>query len=201
VSWPHSHQPVRPTTVRRRCTGSTTRPAWRIGESVRFHTEIGYWFWDAEHELVMRALITPRGIMVLAGGTARSGATALTVSANAGEEDFGILSNPHLRPTADTTQFPNDGRPLGARRVLLRPSDLHVPTPQRRSVLPSRPEHAHAHQVAAADPRRARSPRQPRHRRSNRPRLAYRTSAYSDDPLLLLTRGVRGVLIALSRTP
>jgi hypothetical protein len=82
-----------------------TTTAWRIGEAVPFHTEIGYWFWDAEHELVMRALITPRGIVVLAGGAARTDATALTVSADAGEEDFGILSNPHLRPTADTTQF------------------------------------------------------------------------------------------------
>jgi hypothetical protein len=79
--------------------------AWRIGEAVPFHTEIGYWFWDVDHEMVMRALVTPRGIVVLAGGAARSDATALTVSANAGEEDFGILSNPHLRPTADTTQF------------------------------------------------------------------------------------------------
>src|SRR5262249_20686809 len=71
-----------------------------------------------------------------------------------------------------------------AGRVLVRPADLHVPTPQRRSVLLRRPKHAHAHQVAAADPFHARSPRQPRQRRSNGPRLAYRTWAYSDDSLL-----------------
>ena len=47
-----------------------TTTAWRIGEEEPFHTEIGYWFWDAEHELVMRAVITPRGIVVLAGGSA-----------------------------------------------------------------------------------------------------------------------------------
>jgi hypothetical protein len=79
--------------------------AWRMDEEMPFHTEIGYWFWDAEHELVMRGVITPRGIMVLAGGPARPGDTTLTVSADAGADDFGILSNPHLRTTARTTQF------------------------------------------------------------------------------------------------
>jgi hypothetical protein len=43
--------------------------------------------------------------MVLAGGPARPGDTTLTVSADAGADDFGILSNPHLRSTARTTQF------------------------------------------------------------------------------------------------
>jgi hypothetical protein len=79
--------------------------AWRVDEEMPFHTEIGYWFWDAEHELVMRGVITPRGIMVLAGGAARPGDTTLTVSADAGADDFGILSNPYLRTTARTTQF------------------------------------------------------------------------------------------------
>ena len=82
-----------------------TTTAWRIDEDAPFHTEIGYWFWDAEHELVMRAVITPRGIVVLAGGSARPRDTTLTVSADAGAEDFGILTNPHLRTTARTTQF------------------------------------------------------------------------------------------------
>ena len=43
--------------------------------------------------------------MVLAGGSARPGDTTLTVSAEAGADDFGILSNPHLSATARTTQF------------------------------------------------------------------------------------------------
>ena len=82
-----------------------TTTAWRMDEEVPVHTEIGYWYWDAAHELVMRALITPRGIVVLAGGSARPGDTTLTVSAEAGADDFGILSNPQLRTTAGTTQF------------------------------------------------------------------------------------------------
>ena len=82
-----------------------TTTAWRMDEEVPFHTEIGYWLWDAEHELVMRGVITPRGIVVLAGGSARPGDTTLTVSAEAGADDFGILSNPYLSTTARTTQF------------------------------------------------------------------------------------------------
>jgi hypothetical protein len=76
-----------------------------MDEETPFHTEIGYWFWGAEHDLVMRAVIRPRGIVVLAGGSARPGDTTLTVSAEAGVEGFGILSNPHLSTTARTMQF------------------------------------------------------------------------------------------------
>jgi hypothetical protein len=82
-----------------------TTTAWRIGEDDPFHTEVGYWFWDAAHNLVMRGLVTPRGIVVLAGGSATPGDTVLTVVAKAGFEEFGILSNPHLIPTAKTTEF------------------------------------------------------------------------------------------------
>ena len=82
---------------------STT--AWRIGEDQPFHTEIGYWFWDDEHRLVMRGLVTPRGIVILAGGSANPDDTVLTVTAKEGAEDFGILTNPHLKPTARTTEF------------------------------------------------------------------------------------------------
>jgi hypothetical protein len=82
-----------------------TTTAWRIGEDDPFHTEIGYWFWDAEHSLVMRGLVTPRGIVALAGGSASPGDKVLTVAAEAGGEGFGILSNPYLTPTAQTTAF------------------------------------------------------------------------------------------------
>ena len=82
-----------------------TTTAWRMDEEVPFHTDVGYWFWDAEHEIVMRGVITPRGIVVLAGGSARPGDTTLTVIAEAGADDFGILSNPYLSTTARTTQF------------------------------------------------------------------------------------------------
>ena len=79
--------------------------AWRLEEAEPFHVEIGYWFWDAEHQLVMRGLVTPRGILLLAGGTARPDDTVITVTADADSDTYGILSNPYLMTTARTTRF------------------------------------------------------------------------------------------------
>jgi hypothetical protein len=79
--------------------------AWRLEEAEPFHVEIGYWYWDAEHELVMRGLLTPRGIAVLAGGTAKPDDTIIRVAAGSESDTFGILSNPRLLDTARTTSF------------------------------------------------------------------------------------------------
>jgi hypothetical protein len=79
--------------------------ACRLEDAEPFHVEIGYWYWDAEHELVMRGLLTPRGIAVLAGGTAKPGDTIITVAAASESDTFGILSNPYLLDTARTTSF------------------------------------------------------------------------------------------------
>jgi hypothetical protein len=79
--------------------------ASRLQEVEPFHVEIGYWYWDAEHELVMRGLLTPRGIAVLAGGTAKPDDTIIRVAAGSESDSFGILSNPRLLETARTTSF------------------------------------------------------------------------------------------------
>jgi hypothetical protein len=78
----------------------------RLGQSWRceWSVEIGYWYWD-EEELVMRGLLTPRGIAVLAGGTAKPDDTIITVAAASESDTFGILSNPYLLDTACTTSF------------------------------------------------------------------------------------------------
>ena len=41
---------------------------WRGSEENPFHTEVGYWLWDAATGEVMRGFVVPRGITVLAGG-------------------------------------------------------------------------------------------------------------------------------------
>ena len=79
--------------------------AWRIEETVPFHVEIGYWFWDAEHEVVMRGFVTPRGIVVLAGGDAKADDTVIRVRADCESDTYGVLSNPYLMKTARTTSF------------------------------------------------------------------------------------------------
>ena len=42
--------------------------AWRGDEDDPFHTEVGYWLWDAADCAVMRCFMIPRGSTVLAGG-------------------------------------------------------------------------------------------------------------------------------------
>ena len=37
--------------------------AWREGEENPFHTELGYWLWDAATGEVLRAFVVPRGIV------------------------------------------------------------------------------------------------------------------------------------------
>lgn len=41
---------------------------WRDDEENPFHTEVGYWLWDAATGEVMKGFVVPRGISVLAGG-------------------------------------------------------------------------------------------------------------------------------------
>lgn len=79
--------------------------AWRGAEENPFHTEVGYWLWDAADGVVMRCFTVPRGSMVLAGGEARAGDRTLSMSADCGSEVFGILSNPFLARAARTATY------------------------------------------------------------------------------------------------
>jgi len=82
---------------------STT--AWPLGEASPFHEETGYWLWDAQAEQVMRCFMVPRGVTILAGGTASADATELRMSAVCGSETFGILSNPFLAQAFKTVRY------------------------------------------------------------------------------------------------
>jgi hypothetical protein len=79
--------------------------AWRVNETDAFHTEVGYWLWDADGGHVLRCFMVPRGTTVLAGGTARPGDASFSVEANAGSETYGILSNLYLAARARTTKY------------------------------------------------------------------------------------------------
>jgi hypothetical protein len=79
--------------------------AWRLGEEAAFHTEVGYWLWDAAAGQVLRCFMVPRGTTVLAGGTARPDATRFFLEANVGSETYGILSNVYLAARARTTRY------------------------------------------------------------------------------------------------
>lgn len=79
--------------------------AWRDGEEDPFHTEVGYWLWDAAAGLVMRCFLVPRSTMVLAGGEATPDSRTFTMSADLGSTELGILQNPYLSKRASTVRY------------------------------------------------------------------------------------------------
>ena len=78
---------------------------WRGDEENPFHTEVGYWLWDAASGEVLRGFVVPRGITVLAGGTASADATEFTLSAAAGENQYTIGENLYLAKNASTVSY------------------------------------------------------------------------------------------------
>lgn len=78
---------------------------WRDDEENPFHTEVGYWLWDAAAGQVMRGFVVPRGIVVLAGGTASADATSFTMSAALGNPTYGIAENRYLATAASSVAY------------------------------------------------------------------------------------------------
>jgi hypothetical protein len=79
--------------------------AWRGTEENPFHTEVGYWLWDATDSQVMRCFLIPRGSALIAGGQVDAGATRYTMVSDAGSETYGILSNQFLAAQARTVRY------------------------------------------------------------------------------------------------
>jgi hypothetical protein len=79
--------------------------AFRLGEDSAFHTEVGYWLWDAADGQVLRCFVVPRGTLVLAGGAAKATDTSFSLDALVGSETYGILSNRYLAQNARTTKY------------------------------------------------------------------------------------------------
>jgi hypothetical protein len=79
--------------------------AWRPEEEMPFHTEVGYWLWDAADGQVMRCFVIPRGSTIIAGGATSAGATAFTLAAEVGSESYGILSNLYLAKLARSVAY------------------------------------------------------------------------------------------------
>src|ERR1700722_20229473 len=67
--------------------------AWRGDEENPFHTEVGYWLWDATDGQVIRCFMIPRGQTILAGGPAGPDDNTLHMEAALGSDSYGILSN------------------------------------------------------------------------------------------------------------
>lgn len=79
--------------------------AWRIDAEDPFHEEVGYWLWDADAKQVTRCFIVPRGVALIAGGTAEPGATSFELVAEVGSSVYGICSNPFLDSEFRTVRY------------------------------------------------------------------------------------------------
>ena len=78
---------------------------WRGDEDNPFHTEVGYWLWDAATGEIMRGFVVPRGITVLAGGTASADATEFSLMARPGHPQYSIGENRYLADHASTLSY------------------------------------------------------------------------------------------------
>jgi len=79
--------------------------AWRGDEENPFHTEVGYWLWDAAEKQVFRCFLIPRGSAIIAGGTVEPDATKWSLKAEHGLNTYGVLSNKWLEQHARTTRY------------------------------------------------------------------------------------------------
>ena len=78
---------------------------WRGSEENPFHTEVGYWLWDGATGEVLRGFVVPRGITVLAGGTAGANAKSFALSAAPGHPQYSIGENKYLAQNASTLSY------------------------------------------------------------------------------------------------
>ncbi len=78
---------------------------WRDSEENPFHTEVGYWLYDGATGEVLRGFVVPRGITVLAGGTAVPDATSFTLSAKKDGGLYTIGENQYLAKNASSLSY------------------------------------------------------------------------------------------------
>lgn len=81
--------------------------AWRHGEEAMdpFHDEVGYLLWDKANGQVMRCFAVPRGLAILAGGSAGPRDRSLRFKAEPGSKSYGLSQNRYLLERATATAF------------------------------------------------------------------------------------------------
>lgn len=80
----------------------------RKSNSKVFHNETGYWSYDGSTGILMHSLTIPRGLALLAGGSAETGddgTIEITVTASVENEEWGITQSPFMQKNARTTAF------------------------------------------------------------------------------------------------
>jgi hypothetical protein len=79
--------------------------AWRESDETPFHSEVGYWMWDATSRQVMRCFTFPLAVTLIAGGSVEPEATSFRLEAVLGSNTYGILSSHYLDDVARTTRY------------------------------------------------------------------------------------------------
>ena len=121
TAYSHARQEVLGTPYREKCSMKPFGPVdngnqhlygldyrsamWRGDEENPFHTEVGYWLWDAATGEIMKGFVVPRGITTRAGGTATADATGFTLRADRGHKLYGIGENQYLAEHASTLSY------------------------------------------------------------------------------------------------
>jgi len=84
--------------------------AWRMNEldGDPFHTEVGYWLYDAAEQQIMRCFMVPRGTVLIAGGAAEPNATSFSITAALGSTTYGVLNNRYLDLSARCDSYRAD---------------------------------------------------------------------------------------------
>lgn len=70
-----------------------------------YHEQVGYWLWEPATAKVIHTIAVPRGVIVMASGTAARDATEFQLTAQEGAEHFGIRSTPFLAHAFRTVEF------------------------------------------------------------------------------------------------
>ncbi len=78
---------------------------WRDAEPNPFHTEVGYWLWDAATGEVLRGFVVPRGVAVLAGGATTPDAVEFALAADLGGNHYTIGENHYLASHASSQSY------------------------------------------------------------------------------------------------
>lgn len=70
-----------------------------------FHDQVGYWLWEPATGNITLTLAIPRAQVAMAGGNAAPDATEITLKAEKGDPNFGILSGPFLERAFETVSW------------------------------------------------------------------------------------------------
>ncbi len=115
---------------------------WRNDEENPFHTEVGYWLWDGATGEVLRGFVVPRGITVLAGGTASADAKSFTLAASPDHPQYTIGENKYLAEERVDVELRGDDHDQRGRLVDVQRDDHVEDGRDGRALRPHRSQHA-----------------------------------------------------------